>query len=64
MGSGNESEVFTVMLDKPAYFKKAILLSIQSVFFMYCCFWDLKTINNQHLNLQNAQLNFNFWPLC
>ncbi len=41
MGSGNESEILMLMLDKSTYFKKAALL-----------------------NLQNAQLNFNFWPLC
>ncbi len=35
MGSGNEIEIFTVMLDKSIYFKKGALFSLQSVFFMY-----------------------------
>ncbi len=51
MGSGNESEILMLMLDKSTYLKKAALFSLQSVI-------------TQHLNLQNAQLNFNFWPLC
>ena len=35
MGSGNESEILMLMLDKSTYFKKAALFSLQSVFFMY-----------------------------
>ena len=34
-GSGNESEILMLMLDKSTYFKKAALFSLQSVFFMY-----------------------------
>ncbi len=58
MGSGNEREILMLMLDKSTYFEKATLFSLQSVFFMY------KILSNQNLNLQNAQLNLKFWPLC
>ncbi len=45
MGSGNESEIFTVMLDKSTYFKKVALFSTQSVFFMYCTsVWDSQNL--------------------
>ncbi len=51
-GSGNEREIFNVMLDKSTYLKKLVLSSSQSVFFMY------------NANVQNVQLNFHFWPQC
>ncbi len=35
MGSGNESEILMLMLDKSTYFKKEALFSLHSVFFMY-----------------------------
>ncbi len=35
MGSGNESEILVLMLDKSTYFKKAAIFSLQNVFFMY-----------------------------
>ena len=31
VGSGNESEIMMLMLDKSTYFKKAALFSLQSV---------------------------------
>ncbi len=54
MGPGNESEILMLMLDKSTYLKNAALFSSQ----------DPKILSNQDLNLQNAQLNLNFWPLC
>ncbi len=40
MGSGNEREIFYVMLDKSTYLKKLALFSSQSVFFMYNIDWS------------------------
>ena len=64
MFSGNESEIFTVMLDKSTYFKKCNLIQ-----FTDCLFHELGGDKLHRppvvaLNVQNAQLNLHFWTLC